>query len=230
MAKKWQRPEEVARVSAWAEKFIQGDRLEGLFVIDNDHAGNAQVSSRRQPEILVGYERAGSTLRRAVTWPFKLAAGGTRSSSDTRRRSSREEREELRQHSTSLKPSWMTACWQFGSRESLSGSLLVATQPKSKTRYLSFLTVSDKHLLLLHVQDAFRSDNFAKVAELAWQIDRRSIEWTRDTRRKGQTGGFQLGFVDGSWLTISGEPALGYPDFTKVFPGSFTSTQLVPPA
>ncbi|WP_314175536.1 hypothetical protein [Streptomyces winkii] len=112
----------------------------------------------------------------------------------------------------------------------MGGKLLVATQPKSKTRFMVFLAVTEKRLVMFYVQDASRTQNFAKVAESGWQQDRSNVLWTRDTRRKLDRGGYQIGFTDGSWMTLNGQPAVGFPDFPEVFPGTLRITDPIPPS
>lgn len=229
MARKWRQPSAVDKVASWAQEFTQGERLLGLFAIADGHDAGIPVPSSRQSKIFVGQERPGSAWRRAVAAPFKLLTGTSQQGWENRRRSTPEEREELLQKSTSTRPGDITATWQFGSWDSMGGQLLVATQPKSKTRFMSFFAVSEKRILVFYVQDASREESFAKVAELGWQQARRNVQWTRDTRRKLNSGGYQVGFTDGSWMTLNGEPALGFPDFQEVFPGTLQATDPIPP-
>lgn len=229
MARKWLEPSVVEKVTAWAEEFAQGERLVGLFAVADGPDAEIQVSSSRQPKILVGHERSSSALRRAVAWPFNLLTGRSSQPYDTKRPSTPDEREKLRQNSTSARPGHITDSWQFGSWESMGGQLLVATQASSKTRFMSFLAVTEKRLVMFYVQDASGVEAFAKVAESGWQQDRRNVQWTRDTRRKLDRGGYQFGFTDGSWMTLNAESALGFPEFQEVFPGTLKVTDPIPP-
>lgn len=230
MARKWHNPAVVDKVAAWVNDFTGGEHLIGLFAVADGSDAEIQIADSRRPKILVGHERSGSALRRAVAWPFRLLTGSSPQSWDNRRRSSPEEREKLRQNSTSSRPGDITACWQFGSLDSMGGQLLVATQAKSKTRFMSFLAVTEERILVIYVQDAGRTANLAKIAESGWRQDRRNVEWTRDTRRKLERGGYQFGFADGSWMTLDAEPARGFPEFRGVFPDALRVTDPIPPA
>ncbi len=224
---KEKRAARAEKVSSWATHFSNGEQVRGLFAFGD--AGHSLISNKRRIEILHGYERSGSGLRRLLISLLE-GLGGPPAGEDTRRPTTPEERAKLQQKSTKRTIGWIRACWHFGDWDSTAGQLLVASQPKSRSRFASYLAVTPTKLLVFHVLNATRSANFGSAAEANWTIPIQQLTWTRDSRDKLNDGGLQLGFADGSWMTLVAAAVHGFPDYGEVFPEILPRTQPIPPA
>ncbi|NLU71146.1 hypothetical protein HCC61_00230 [Streptomyces sp. HNM0575] len=213
-------------------QFTGGRAVRGLFAIQKDDSLGPETPWPRRPRILEGKQRPGSILRRplaavgtllgrAGNWPSLTDSGSLQPWTNERR-------EELRRQSTSASGDGQESCQQFGPWESISGTLVRAVQPRSKTRFRNFLVVTDDSLFVLHVQSGLRLKSFANVGEVGWRIDRRQLAWTRDANAKLAANGFQLGFTDGSWMSVGADPVPGFPQFTGLFPETLPQTEQIP--
>lgn len=225
--------ERAVKLRELASRFTNGEVIRGMFAIQKDDSLGPEVPWRRRPRVLKGEERPGSVLRCPIAAFGTLLARGGRwprlLDSPHLQPWTNERREELRRSSTSKYSGDEHACQQFGPWESLSGTLVRAVQARSRTRFRNFLVATDESLFVLHAQSGLRLKHFANAGEAGWRIERHLLEWTRDTRRKLAANGYQLGFSDGSWMSLHARPVYGYPEFTGIFPRTLPRREPIPP-
>lgn len=223
---------QAAKLRRLIGEFTAGEPVRGLYAIQKDDSLGPEVPWRMRPRVLEGKQRPGSVLRRPLAafatllgrggnWPKLSDTGVLKPWTD-------EQREELCQKSTVRRADWESACEQFGHWESIGGALVRAIQSRSKTRFRNYLVVTDDSLFVVHVQSGYRVKSFANSGEVGWRIGRGRLAWTRDANRKLSANGVQLGFTDGSWMSLFPGPVSGSPEFTQLFPETLPREQPIP--
>ncbi|SCK56616.1 hypothetical protein H181DRAFT_05275 [Streptomyces sp. WMMB 714] len=214
-----------------AQEATEGKEIQGLFRIDRPvMAGFMKTPWRKRPWVLSSPKVRSTPLRKALMLILGIIAldslgGKPPFNSDD---SAAKERASLERGSHNPKNAANQSAYYFGPAHSVAAELLIATQPRSKTRVLSLLCVTRDELLLLHVPDTRRLQYFANTVDVGWYVDRRQLEWTRAIDSRPVMPRTQYGFTDGSWMTLFTEPVAGMPVLSRVFPGVIPPDQPIP--
>ncbi|MFC4497660.1 hypothetical protein ACFPA8_26370 [Streptomyces ovatisporus] len=214
-----------------AREATEGKEIQGLFRIDRPvMAGFMKTPWRKRPWVLSSPEVRSTPLRKALVLTLSVIAldslGGQ--SPFTPGDSAAKERASLERGSHSPKNAANQSAYYFGPAHSVAADLLIAAQPRSKTRVLSLLCVTRDELLLLHVPDTRRLQHFANAVDVGWRVGRRELEWTRAIDGRPVMPRMQYGFTDGSWMTLFTEPIAGMPVLSQVFPDIIPPDQPIP--